>query len=135
AVRRPAGLIAVLAGGTGAERRGRAAAAFALAFLLPVVPWVLYSLANGGTLATQLHHNIAYEVFARSKGIAWDDYQKNLQSQFPNLGAVIAHDPAAVAARLLANVSDHVRDDASKLLGSPVAIAAAVALVFAIRDG
>src|SRR5207247_6588715 len=131
----PAGLLAIVFGGAGGAHRGRAAVAFTLACLLPVVPWMLYSLANGGTLGTQLHHNIAYEVFARSKGIAWDDYQKNLQSQFPNLGSVIARDPGAVVARLLTNVVEHLRNDAAKLLGWPVAIAAAVGLAFAIRDG
>jgi tetratricopeptide (TPR) repeat protein len=131
----PAGLLAILAGGTGAAQRGRAAVVFTLAFLGPVVPWVAYSLAHGGTLTTQLHHNIAYEVFARSKGIAWDNYQRTLQSQFPNLGAVIARDPGAVAARMVANVFEHLRDDASKLLGWPVAIAAVVGFLLAIRSG
>jgi hypothetical protein len=130
----PAGLLAILLGGAGAARRGRAALLFTLGFLLPVVPWVAYSLAHGGTLATQLHHNIAYEVFARSRGIAWDDYQKKLQSQFPNLGAVIARDPGAVASRMLANVAEHLKNDAVNLLGWPVAIAALAGAAFSIRN-
>ena len=131
----PAGLLAIVIGGTGAPRRVPAAVAFGLAFLLPVAPWIAFSLAHGGTLATQLHHNLAYEVFARSKGIAWDDYQKNLQSQFPNLGAVIARDPGAVAARVFANVAGHLQSDATTLLGVPVAIAAGVGLALAIAAG
>ena len=131
----PVGLLATLAGGTGAPARARAALAFTLAFLLPVLPWMLFSLAHGGTLATQLHHNIAYEVFARSKGIAWDDYQKSMQSQFPNLGAVIARDPGAVMSRMFFNASDHLRSDATTLLGWPLAIAALVGLALAWRSG
>jgi hypothetical protein len=131
----PAGLLAILAGGTGTPRRGTAAIAFTAAFLVPVLPWIAFSLAHGGTLGTQLHHNIAYEVFARSKGIAWDDYQKDLQSQFPNLGAVIARDPGAVARQMFANVFDHLRGDAANVLGWPAAIAAIAGLVFALRTG
>ncbi len=131
----PAGLLAILAGGTGARERGRAGLGFTLAFLLPVVPWMLFSLAHGGTLATQLHHNIAYEVFARSKGIAWDDYQKTMQAQFPNLGAVIARDPGAVMSRMLFNAFDHLRSDATTLLGWPLAIAALAGIAFAWRSG
>jgi hypothetical protein len=63
----PAGLIAILAGAAGGPARLRAAARFVGGFLVLVVPWVLYSLAHGGTLALQLHHNIAYEVFARRR--------------------------------------------------------------------
>lgn len=131
----PAGLIAILAGGAGAPRRGRAAIAFAGGFLLPVVPWVLYSLAHGGTFSFQLHHNIAYEVFARSRGIAWDNYQRDLQPQFKTLGDVIARDPGAVASRMLINVGDHLRLDAIKLLGLPVAATAVAGLLIGLRDG
>jgi tetratricopeptide (TPR) repeat protein len=140
----PAGLIAILAGaaaparaprGTVRSARIRGALAFAGGFLAPVVPWVLYSLAHGGGFAFQLHHNIAYEVFARSRGIAWDDYQKKLQSQFPNLGAVIARDPAAVLFRMIANVGEHLGQDARQLLGWPVALSALAGLALGARDG
>jgi dolichyl-phosphate-mannose-protein mannosyltransferase/tetratricopeptide repeat protein len=131
----PAGVIAILAGATGVGSRGRGALAFALGFAAPVLPWVLYSLAHGGGFSLQLHHNIAYEVFARSRGIPWDDYQKKLQSQFPNLAAVIARDPAAVFGRMVANVGEHLRQDATQLLGWPVAVAALAGLVLGWRDG
>jgi hypothetical protein len=131
----PAALAAVLAGGTGTPRRGRDALLFAGGFLAPVVPWVLYSLGHGGAFSFQLHHNIAYEVFARSKGIAWDDYQKTLQSQFPNLASVIARDPGAVFGRMLFNLGDHLRLDAARLLGWPLAACAATGLAFSTRDG
>src|SRR5204862_6485758 len=108
---------------------------FTAGFLAPVVPWIAYSLAHGGSLALQLHHNIAYEVFAHSRGITWDDYQKTLQPQFHNLWDVIARDPGAVLGRLLFNVWDHLRQDAVKLLTLPVAIAALAGVLLARRDG
>src|SRR5262245_6940502 len=43
AVLLPAGLLAILAGGADASRRGRAALLFTVGFAVPVVPWVLYS--------------------------------------------------------------------------------------------
>jgi hypothetical protein len=109
-------------------------ARFVGGFLVLVVPWVAYSLAHGGQLALQLHHNIAYEVFARSKGIAWDEYQKTMQSQFPNLAAVIARDPAAVTRQIVANIGGHLKSDAASLLGWPLAIAALAGLVLVLRD-
>ena len=135
----PAGLLAMLAGATPARAdagvsRRRQALLFTLGFLAPVVPWVVYSLAHGSGFSFQLHHNIAYEVFARSKGIPWDDYQKYMQANFHNLGDVIARDPRAVATRLLLNVFEHLRDDATKLLGLATAIAAAAGLALYALD-
>ncbi len=131
----PAGLLALLAGGTLQPRRARAALLFALGFAAPVVPWVLYSLAHGGSLALQLHHNIAYDVFARARGIPWDDYQKLMQPEFRSLADVIARDPGAVARRMLFNVGDHLRLDLTALLGLPVAVAAGAGLALAALDG
>ena len=113
----PAGLVAILAGGTPQEKRGRAAACFTAGFLLPV-----------------LHHNIAYEVFARAKGIPWDEYQRTMQPQFRNLADVIARDPAAVAGRMFSNVFDHLRQDAVQLLGWPLALGAVLGLGLGSAD-
>lgn len=131
----PVGLVALLAGGTLQPRRARAALLFAAGFVVPVGSWMLFSLAHGGSLALQLHHNIAYDVFARANGIPWDDYQKLLQPQFKSLADVIARDPAAVARRELFNVWDHLRLDGRDLLGWPVAAAAAVGVALAAWDG
>jgi len=130
----PAGLIAILAGGTAYTPRARAALLYAAGFLAPVVPWVLYSLAHGAGFSFQLHHNIAYEVFAHAKGITWDDYQRTLQPQFHSLAQVIARDPGAVASRMLFNVFDHLRQDARNLLGVPVGFCAALGVIFAARE-
>ena len=130
----PAGLLVIAARATpGAAGRGRVAPAirFVAGFFAPVVPWVIYSLTHGSSFSFQLHHNVAYEVFARAKGIPWDNYQKFLQPQFHSLWDVIARDPGAVASRMLLNVAEHLRDDAQKLMGGWTAAAAvAGALVF-----
>ncbi|HVP14387.1 MAG TPA: tetratricopeptide repeat protein [Terriglobales bacterium] len=136
----PAGLVAILARGTrdsgasraGAQRRGRAALGFGAAFAAVVVPWVGYCLARGTGFSFQLHHNIAYEVFARSRGIPWDTYQRTMQPQFRSLADVIARDPAAVLSRMTFNVFDHLRQDAASLLGWPLAIAAALGAILAL---
>ena len=131
----PAGLIAILAGATLYPQRGAAAWRFVAGFLAPVLPWVIYSLAHGAKFSFQLHHNIAYEVFAHARGITWDEYQRTLQPQFHNLWQVIARDPGAVASRMLFNVTDHLRLDARDLLAWPVALSAALGLVFGALDG
>ncbi len=130
----PAGLVALLAGGTPQERRGRAALLFVAGFLLPVVPWVVFSYARGAGVSFQLHHNIAYEVFARARGIPWDTYQSTMQTQFHGLADVIARDPGAVVARMLFNVLDHLRLDAARLLGWSVAACALLGLALGLAD-
>ena len=131
----PAGWIALLAGGTPHTNRRGAALRFAVGFLAPVLPWIAFSLARGQSFHFQFFHNIAYDVFARSQGIAWDDYQKTLQPQFHSLGDVIARDPGAVLRREFFNVWDHLRQDARVLVGIPVALSALVGLALAWKDG
>jgi tetratricopeptide (TPR) repeat protein len=131
----PAGLAVIAAGGALQEKRARAALLFAAGFLLPVLPWVIYSFARGTGVTFQLHHNVAYEVFARAKGIPWDTYQLTLQPQFHNLADVIARDPVAVANRMFFNVYDHLRLDAASLLGWPLALCAVLGLGLGLADG
>ncbi len=128
----PAGLAAILLGGSLHERRLRAAALALGGFLLLVLPWVLYSLAHGAAFSFQLHHNIAYEVFAHARGITWDDYQRTLQPQFRDLWQVVARDPPAVLGRMAFNVVDHLRQDARNLLGIPAGICAAIGVLVAL---
>lgn len=107
--------------------------AFAAAFVVPVGAWLAWGLAHGGGFAFQLHHNLAYEVFARARGIGWDAYQRDLQPGFGTLWDVIARDPLAVARQLAVNVLTHLREDARLLLGWPLAACAALGLVLAAR--
>jgi len=139
----PAGLVVLLAGAGGGQAEGtaprsarlRAALAFLGGFVIPVLPWVLYSLASGQALSFQLHHNIAFEVFARPQGIVWDDYQRLMQPEFHSLADVIARDPGAVASRMAFNLFDHLRLDARDLLGWPVAIATGLGVLLALFTG
>jgi dolichyl-phosphate-mannose-protein mannosyltransferase len=133
----PAGLVAVALGWSGAPAgaRVRHALLFAAGFLAPVAPWLAFSATHGGAARFQLQHNIAFEVYARPKGIVWDIYERDMEPQFPTLWSVLARDPMAVASRMLFNVFDHVRLDALKLTGLPLAFAAAAGTWFAWKDG
>ena len=133
----PAGAVAVALGWSGAPpgARMRHALLFAGGFLVPVVPWMAFSFTHGGATRFQLQHNIAFEVYARPKGIVWDLYERDMEPQFPTLWSVLARDPMAVASRMLFNVFDHVRLDAIKLAGLPLALAAGVGTWFAWKDG
>ena len=74
-------------------------------------------------------------MYASARGIPWDTYQKKLQPQFHNLWDVISRDPGAFFRRMLFNLYDHPRQDALALLGWPAALAAALGIVFGLRDG
>ena len=123
----PVGVIVAAAGGrlpggrSPGSARWRETIAFTAGFSVPVAAWLAYALAQGAGFAFQLHHNLAYEVFARSRGIGWDAYQRDLQSGFGTLWDVIARDPPAVARQLALNCVAHLRDDARRLLGWPTA--------------
>jgi 4-amino-4-deoxy-L-arabinose transferase-like glycosyltransferase len=133
----PAGLLGIVLGWNGVPRgaRLRHALVFVAGFLAPVAPWFLYSLTHGGATRFQLHHNIAYEVFARPHGIVWDIYERDMEPQFPTLWSVLARDPVAVASRMAFNSFDHLRLDAQKLAGPALALAAVAGTWFAWRDG
>ena len=108
---------------------------FAAAFLAPVAAWVLWCLTNGSAFSFQLHHNIAYEVYARHNGIVWDEYQKTLQPKFHNLWDVVRLDPPRFFARMATNVFEHLRDDGAQLLGWPVALFVALGVALALSSG
>lgn len=131
----PVGLLAIGTRAVASGRRGRGMLLFAAGLALPVVPWVLYSLAQGAGFSFQLHHSVAYEVFARPHGIPWDEYERRMHPLFHSLWDVIARDPAAVASRLLFNLADHLRLDGVELLGWPVAVCAALGTLLALTDG
>ncbi|HUK62643.1 MAG TPA: glycosyltransferase family 39 protein [Dongiaceae bacterium] len=129
-----AGLVSIAAGWTLHAKRRAALLAFAGGVVTLTVPWIAWSLAHGGQFASQLHHNIAYDVFARPQGMVWDDYQRKLQPQFHSLWDVIRRDPIAVARRELYNVWDHLRLDARVLIGWPTAACAAIGVLLLVPD-
>ncbi len=122
----PASLVIVALGWSGLprERRGAHLLAFALGALAPIAPWFAYSAAHGGLTRGQLHMNIAFEVYARPKGIVLDVFQRDMESQFPTLWSVLARDPAAVVGRMLHNIGEHLLLDARGLAGGALASAA-----------
>jgi tetratricopeptide (TPR) repeat protein len=74
-------------------------------------------------------------VFARTRGISWDDYQRVLQPQFHSFGDVIRRDPGAVAMRMVKNFFGHLRSDATILLGWPMTVCTLIGAVLAVRAG
>jgi len=58
-----------------------------------------------------------------------------MEGQFPTPWSVIARDPVAVFSRVGFNLFDHLRLDALKLTGLPLALAAAFGAWFAWKDG
>ena len=114
--------------------RGRAVLLALAGFAVPVTAWLAFSIARGVPPAFQFHHLIAYEVFARSQGLSWDDYQERLQPGFHTLWDVIARDPPAVFAHLWSNAWEHLRLDAAEVFGWPVALAAALGLVLGASE-
>lgn len=133
----PGGLLALALGWDGAERgtRLRRALAFAVGFAGPVAPWMAWSATHGGAVRFQLHHNIAYEVFARPNGIVWDVYERDMEPSFPTPWSVIARDPWAVVSRMGFNLFDHLRLDAKVLTGPAFAAAALAGAWCAWKDG
>jgi tetratricopeptide (TPR) repeat protein len=126
----PAGLVILWL-----ETPRRQALVFAAAFALPVAAWVGWCLSHGSSFSFQLHHNIAYEVYARHDGIVWDEYQKTLQPRFHNLWDVVRMDPPRFFARMISNVFEHLVSDGYKLLDWPVALCAVLGIVLAVASG
>ena len=59
--------------------------------------------------------DLAFDAFAKSKGISWDEYGNRMQPGFRSLGDVIRHDPGMLARRLLENVREHLFLDVERL--------------------
>jgi tetratricopeptide (TPR) repeat protein len=117
---------------SGSSRR-REVLAFAVGFVFPVAAWLAFSFSRGAGFAFQLHHDLAFEVFGRPRGMGFDAYQRDVQPQFHTLWDVIARDPLAVARQLAVNCVTHVRDDARLLLGWPTAACTALGVALARR--
>src|SRR5262249_4258198 len=55
--------------------RRRALVLYAVGFALLSLPWLALSFHQGQAPGGTLFHNIAYDVYARARGITWDEYQ------------------------------------------------------------
>lgn len=115
--------------------RKRALALYAAGFAVLVLPWLAVSFRQGQAPGAALFHNIAYDVYARARGITWDEYQAKMQSQFHSLWDVIRRDPGAVVRRELQNVAEHFRLDMKSLLGWPVAAVCAFGVLVSLQGG
>src|SRR6185295_9620805 len=77
----PLGLLAPFWPGASNPWRGRRIQG-ALAFLAGVVavfgPWWAFTASRGAPPTLRFYHNLAYEVYARARGITWDYYQISL---------------------------------------------------------
>lgn len=99
----------------------------------PVLAWFVRA---GHFPGEALFHDVAYEAYALGSGRTLADYQAGLQPGLHSLAQALAHDPAALVRRELANTLGHVRADARDLLGWPVAALCAVgAVAIALERG
>ncbi len=130
----PAGVLLVAAGAAGSERRRDRVAGFVVGWALPVLAWGVYAIVQGDGLTFQLHHGIAYEMYARPAGVSWDEYQRRMHPQFRSLWDVLTRDPAGIASRLVSNVRDHLARDGQDLLGWTVALCAVLGVVSSLMD-
>ena len=126
-----------LARAPGMSRR-RAVVLLLGGFTLVAAPWVAFSLASG--------HVPGASLFTRfSTFYTVSDISRNMQDQLPayaeslaaarSLDQAMAHDPVAVVVQVVRNVPDHLRRDATELLGLPVALLCLVGLLLACCDG
>jgi tetratricopeptide (TPR) repeat protein len=126
----PLGILATLGPGRAwAGQRVKACGAFLLGVLLVLGPWLAFTGMRGQPPALRFYHNLAYEVYARARGVTWDNYQLSLQKEFPTFRSVIEKDPGAVAQRLAINVHEHGAQMGKELLLWPLAALGALGLV------
>src|SRR5689334_21054688 len=87
----PLGLLAPWwPGRTPVGRPLAACGAFLAGVLLVFAPWWAFTAARGAPPALRFYHNLAYDVYARARGITWDDYQDKIEAEFPTFASVLA---------------------------------------------
>jgi tetratricopeptide repeat protein len=117
----------------GAPRR-RAVILYLGGFALVALPWIVLALRAGVAPGALLFHDIAYDIYANARGTTWAEYQTRLQPGFHSILEVLRRDPAAVLRREGSNLLTHVRGDAQRLLGWPVAATCVLGSLLAFRD-
>jgi len=126
------GLLAPFLPGESAPWQGRRLRALACVLAGVAVvfgPWWLFTLTHGAPPTLRFYHNLAYEVYARARGITWDDYQRTLEQDFPTFQSVLTRDPGAVLSRLVANTGEHLAQAAQELWLWPLSVLALAGLV------
>lgn len=127
----PAGIVAVLLDDAFRDRRRRSLLLYGVGLALPLGGWLAFAWASGDRPASELHHLLAFEAFARARGLTWDQYQRDLQPKFHGMWDVIRYDPAGFSSHLARNAWDHARQDAQRLLGIPSALAVVAGMLWA----
>jgi 4-amino-4-deoxy-L-arabinose transferase-like glycosyltransferase len=115
--------------------RLRALALFLIGFAVVMLPWLALSIQSGQMPGGALFHNIAYDIYAKSKGISWDQYEVQIQPEIRSLWDVVHREPAVVLRREFTNLVRHLVLDVKLLLGWPVAVWCMLGLILSLWDG
>ncbi len=113
-------------------KRLKAAAVFAVVFVLTFSPWGFYTLSEKGSFFyNENFKNIAYEMHGKGK-IAWDDFWFRESSKITSLTDVVFNDPSVFASTVAGNIGDHFINDMEKLMGWHVGVFVILGLIFLI---
>jgi hypothetical protein len=113
-------------------KRLKAAAVFAVVFVLTFSPWGFYSLsAKGSFFYNENYKNIAYEMHGKGK-IGWDEFWFKESSKITSLTDVVFEDPSVFATKVVNNIGDHFVSDMEKLMGWHIGVFVILGLIFLI---
>jgi len=113
-------------------KRLKAAAVFAVVFVLAFSPWGFYTLSEKGSFFyNENYKNIAYEMHGKGK-IAWDDFWFKESSKITSLTDVVFEDPSVFASTVVGNIGDHFIKDMEKLMGWHIGVFVILGLIFLI---
>jgi 4-amino-4-deoxy-L-arabinose transferase-like glycosyltransferase len=137
----PAGVLAALfdAGEEGRRQaasrqsRTRRLLGFLVGAGVPIAAWFIVLYQHGIATHFRMYHLIASEAFARARGLTLDDYEHTIEPTIRSFADVWRHDPAQLVRQTLANLWGHAVQDATRLLGLPVAIAVCAGAVVSVR--
>lgn len=130
----PAGVLASLVDASGRSRTRRL-----LGFLagagVPIAGWFTVLHQHGVASHFRMFHLIAAEAFARARGLTLDDYERTIEPTIGSFADVWRHDPTQLLRQTFANLWGHAGQDATRLLGLPIAAAVCVGAVVSARTG
>jgi hypothetical protein len=113
-------------------KRLKAAAVFAVVFVLAFSPWGFYTLSEKGSFFyNENYKNIAYEMHGKGK-IAWDDFWFKESSKITSLTDVVFEEPSVFASTVVGNIGDHFIKDMEKLMGWHIGVFVILGLILLI---
>ena len=141
----PAGLVALAFGGPAAARRDARApatptssfrarvpplAAFLAGFAILALPWIVFARAHGGTV--QFHQLLLFDLVSARHGLSWDEFLAKVWPRYAHdAWLVYTSDPGGLLRHLAGNLSAHAVEDARRLTGVPLMLAAVAGLLVA----